>query len=97
MGAKNRRKYLHKHPGPPFQIRGGPGSFSIANQAINNEKEIKCVKVSLDQEKEEALLKNKEQNERFLKEITYLKDCEAKKDKEAKAKKSAPIKKNAAL
>ena len=30
MGAKNRRKNLHKHPGPPFQIRGGPGSFSIA-------------------------------------------------------------------
>ena len=31
LGAKNRRKNLHKHPGPPFQIRGGPGSFSIAN------------------------------------------------------------------
>ena len=30
LGAKNRRKNLHKHPGPPFQIRGGPGSFSIA-------------------------------------------------------------------
>ena len=30
LGAKNHRKYLHKHPGPPFQIRGGPGSFSIA-------------------------------------------------------------------
>ena len=30
MGAKNHRKYLQKHPGPPFQIRGGPGSFSIA-------------------------------------------------------------------
>jgi hypothetical protein len=27
LGAKNRRKNLHKHPGPPFQIRGGPGSF----------------------------------------------------------------------
>ena len=45
----------------------------INNQkkVINNqEKEIKCLKVSLDQEKEEkeeALLKNKEQNERFLK------------------------------
>ena len=24
LGAKNRRKNLHKHPGPPFQIRGGP-------------------------------------------------------------------------
>ena len=28
LGAKNHRKNLHKHPGPPFQIRGGPGSFS---------------------------------------------------------------------
>ena len=28
LGAKNRRKNLHKHPGPPFHIRGGPGSFS---------------------------------------------------------------------
>ena len=27
-----RRKYLHKLPGPPFQIRGGPGSFSIAGE-----------------------------------------------------------------
>ena len=30
MCAKNRRKNLHKHPGPPFQIRPGPGCFSIA-------------------------------------------------------------------
>ena len=30
LGAKNRRKNLHKYSGPPFQIRGGPGSFSIA-------------------------------------------------------------------
>ena len=30
LGAKNRRKNLHKHPSPPFKIRGGPGSFSIA-------------------------------------------------------------------
>ena len=30
LGAKNRRKNLHKHPGLPFQIRGGPGSFSNA-------------------------------------------------------------------
>ena len=29
--AKNRRKNLHKHPGPPFQIRPGPGYFSIAH------------------------------------------------------------------
>ena len=35
LGAKNRRKNLHKHPGPPFQIREGPGSFSnAANLAI---------------------------------------------------------------
>ena len=31
LGAKNRRKNLHKHPGPPIQIRGGPGSFSNAS------------------------------------------------------------------
>ena len=31
MGAKNRRKNLHKHPGPLFQIRPGPGCFSIAH------------------------------------------------------------------
>ena len=30
-GAKNRRTNLHKHPGPPIQIRGGPGSFSNAS------------------------------------------------------------------
>ena len=30
LGAKNRQKNLLKHPGPPFQIRGGPGSFSNA-------------------------------------------------------------------
>ena len=30
--AKNRRKNLHKHPGPPFQIRPGPGYFSIAEK-----------------------------------------------------------------
>ena len=32
MGAKNRRKNLQKHPGPPFQIRPGPGCFSIASK-----------------------------------------------------------------
>ena len=31
LGAKNCRKNPHKHPGPPFQIRRGPGSFSNAN------------------------------------------------------------------
>ena len=43
LGAKNRRKNLHKHPGPPFQIRGGPGSFSNANYITghNSEPEIK--------------------------------------------------------
>ena len=30
LGAKNCQKNLHKHPGPPFQITGGPGSFSNA-------------------------------------------------------------------
>ena len=74
------------------------------DQVINDqEKLIKRLEVCLDQEKEEkeeALLKNKEQNERFLKEITYLKDREARQDKEVlkvKAKKSALIEKNAAL
>ena len=36
LGAKNRRKNLHKHPGPPLQIRGGPGSFSIARNPTNS-------------------------------------------------------------
>ena len=31
LGAKNRRKNLHKHPGPTFQIRPGPGYFSRAD------------------------------------------------------------------
>ena len=30
LGAKNHRKYINKNSGTPFQIRGGPGSFSIA-------------------------------------------------------------------
>ena len=34
LGAKNRWKNLHKHPGPSFQIRGGPGSFSNASKCI---------------------------------------------------------------
>ena len=38
LGAKNRQKNLHKHPGPPFQIRGGPGCFSNAN--ITHSKEF---------------------------------------------------------
>ena len=32
VGAKIRRKNLHKHPGPPFQIRPGPGYFSMYSQ-----------------------------------------------------------------
>ena len=32
LGTKNRRKNLHKHPGPPFQIRPGPGCFSTAEK-----------------------------------------------------------------
>ena len=43
LGAKNRRKNLHKHPGPPFQIRGGPGSFSNAKQLIQT---YVCIKKS---------------------------------------------------
>ena len=31
--AKNHRKNLHKHPGPPFQIRPGQGYFSIAGNS----------------------------------------------------------------
>ena len=34
LGAENRQKNLHKHPGPPFQIRRGPGSFSIAEISV---------------------------------------------------------------
>ena len=34
LGAKNCRKNLHKHPSPPFQIRGGPGSFSNAEISL---------------------------------------------------------------
>ena len=37
LGAKNCRKNPHKHPGPPFQIRRGPGSFS------NDEKSSKIL------------------------------------------------------
>ena len=32
LGAKNRQKNLHKHPGPPFQIREGPDSFCNAHK-----------------------------------------------------------------
>ena len=34
LGAKNCRKNLHKHSGPPFQIREGPGSFSNAQDTL---------------------------------------------------------------
>ena len=44
LGAKNHRKYLHKHSGPPFQIRGGPGSFSIA-QTGSKENSSKALEV----------------------------------------------------
>ena len=37
MGAKNRRKNLQKHPGPPFQIKGGPGSFSKKIQVVSSQ------------------------------------------------------------
>ena len=44
MGAKNRRKNLHKHPGPPFQIRGGPGSFSTSQPKIGQSGAAKVIK-----------------------------------------------------
>ena len=40
LGAKNRWKNLHKHPGPPSQIRGGPGSFSNAEISVSLTTEI---------------------------------------------------------
>ena len=33
--AKNRRKNLHKHPGPTVQIRPGPGYFSRARKSYS--------------------------------------------------------------
>ena len=35
LGAKSCRKNLHKDPGPPFQIRPGPGCFSIALRSLH--------------------------------------------------------------
>ena len=32
--AKNHQKNLHKHPGPPFQIRPGQGYFSRAQKIL---------------------------------------------------------------
>ena len=43
LGAKNRRKNLHKHPGPPFQIRGGPGSFSNAASQLTKPPKMKRI------------------------------------------------------
>ena len=43
-GAKNRRTNLHKHLGPPFQIRGGPGSFSNAGFSHNGLKKLPVFK-----------------------------------------------------
>ena len=43
LGAKNRRKNLHKYPGPPFQIRGGPGSFSNAHFCKANTSHKNCI------------------------------------------------------
>ena len=42
LGAKNRPKNLHKHPDPPFQIRGGPGSFSNAKCFVTDQK-LNCI------------------------------------------------------
>ena len=35
LGAKNRRKNLHKHPGPALQIRPGPGYFVLQKIQMN--------------------------------------------------------------
>ena len=43
LGAKNCRKNLHKYSGPPFQIRGGPGSFSIAKFRVAPVRPTRCV------------------------------------------------------
>jgi hypothetical protein len=34
MGAKNSRKNLDKHPGPPFQMRPGLVCFIIAENPV---------------------------------------------------------------
>ena len=90
---KNLQMTLEQENPEKLKVNERNTKDQVSSEVINNqEKEIKRLKVSLDQEKE--------QNEGFLKEITYLKDLEAKKDKEvlkAKAKKSALIEKNAAL
>ena len=44
LGAKNYRKNLHKHPGPPFQIRGGPGSFSNAASQLAGMRQC-CIRI----------------------------------------------------
>ena len=36
LGAKNRQKNLHTHPGLPFQIRGEPGSFINAESLVRS-------------------------------------------------------------
>ena len=45
FGAKDRWKNLHRHPGNPFQIRPGPGYFSIArmNDKLPTTESIKLV------------------------------------------------------
>ena len=41
-GAKNRRTNLHKHLGPPFQIRGGTGSLSRFHCYYQNIQVLLC-------------------------------------------------------
>ena len=73
-GSKDKEIISLKEEIKNLQIELEKSKVNVGNtkdQVINDqEKLIKCLKVSLDQEKEEkeeALLKNKEQNERFLK------------------------------
>ena len=68
---KNLQMTLEQENPEKLKVNERNTKDQVSSDVINNQdKEIKCLKVSLDQEKEgkkEALLKNKEQNERFLK------------------------------
>ena len=74
---KNLQMTLEQENQEKLKVNERNAKDKVSSDVINNqEKEIKHLKVSLDQEKkkkEEALLKNKEQSEGFWKEITYLK------------------------
>ena len=74
---KNLQMTLEQENQEKLKVNERNAKDKVSSDVINNqEKEIKHLKVSLDQEKkkkEEALLKNKEQNEGFWEEITFLK------------------------